>query len=504
MGIINRMRRYLDQPDVGPLQPLPTLNPIQLDTIIPMLVVLYFGMFLSLITLGLEIAYARKGTKLKENLEAKGFKTWRDFLCFWKTIKRQRELEAGLNELDEEDEEYDETDQSPASKQMANFSKTLFKIKSKRNKILSKKKAKEIASEAAEETMDAFIDDIDNEVNILPPAYPKTPVKAPVKSPVKSNNEKAPVRPQRVLRRQDRVSDLTTLLPKPVTASLTPVYLDKNLLRDPDSSEGSNNIITPRSEPPENSPPLVHSRRGSNENSDGSNNAERRSNNLEVPRHGRHANAVSPKPSPRYDPQNLLRPKPSPRGEERSQSNRPSPSPEEIRRYVNDPQDVLRPKLSPRPSEDYSPTIPPRQVAPHREGQRYVNVVPTPSPREVPNRRQVESPEHNVQKRSNQSTPRPHSITPPSQQASPKKSRKHDFVPLYYDEKELPRRERRTRPGVDASPERQRGPPAPPLYRNLQLSMDSDGFLNGHSILDRNLARRIRNNQEPDPFEGFD
>jgi len=262
---------------------------------------------------------------------------------------------------------------------------------------------------------------------------------------------------------------------------------------------------------------------------------------LSVPRSERHSNAVSPKPSPRYDPQDLLRPKPTSRAPSRSEegrvSNRPSPSPRELRRYVNDPQDEIRPpskvaenlapsiptKLVPSPregqryvndpqdvirpppkaAESLAPSIPTRLVPSPREGQRYVNVIPTTSPRKELNQIQDESPQLNVRKRSNQSSPRPQSTTPPSQQASPKKSRKHDFVPLYYDEQELPRRERRTRPGIDRSLERQRGP-APPLYRNLQLSTDSDGFLNGHSILDRNLARRIRNNQEPDPFEGFD
>lgn len=495
------MRRYLDQPDVGPLQPLPTLNPIPLETLIPMLVVLYFGMFLSLLTLGLEIVFSRKGKQLIQLMEAKGFTTWRDIICFWKTIKRQRELaalEAGLNDS-EDDEEDDDAGQSPKSKQMANFSSTLFKIKSKKNKMLSKKKAK---AEIDAKTMDDLLDADDDEI-ILPPAYPKTPVKAPVKG----SEDIVPAR--RVLRRQDRVADLTTLLPKRITASLTPVYLDKNLVRDPDSSQGSNNTDTPPLELPENTPPMVPSRRNSQEmKSDGSNQADRRSNNLAIPRSGRNSNAVSPKPSPRYDPQDLLRPKPpASRAEEAPESNRPTPSPREMRRYVNDPQDVIRPpSKADEIKEGYSPSIPSRRVHPPPiEEQRYVNVIPTPSPREVPNQRQVDqSPEHNVQKRSNQSSPRPQSITPPSQQASPKKSRKHDFVPLYYDEQELPRRERRTRPGIDRSPERQRAPPAPPLYRNLQLSTDSDGFLNGHSILDRNLARRIRNNQEPDPFDGFD
>jgi hypothetical protein len=498
MGIINRMRRYLDQPDVGPLQPLPTLNPIQLETLIPMLVVLYFGMFLSLITLGLEIAFSRKGKQLIEYLDSKGFKTRRDFLFFWRTIKQQKELaalEAGLNEADSEDDE-DGDEKSPAAKQMATFSRTLFKIKSKKKKIMLKKREKEaLQSEMDAKAMEEMLDRDDD--IILPPAYPKTPIKAPVQS----SEEKKPERTHRILRRQDRVADLTTLLPKPVAASLTPVYLDKNLVRDRDSSQGSNSTVTARSDPPENTPPAVPSRRGSQEmKSDGSNNAERGSNQLAIPRSGRQSNVVSPKPSPRYDPQDLLRRKPPSRNEEGSDGSRPTPSPREIRRYVNDPQDVLG--QPPRTVEN-SPTIPPRMVPAPIEGQRYVNVIPTPSPREEPNQGQVESPEHK-RKRSNQSSPRPHSTTPPSQQASPKKSRKHDFVPLYYDERELQRRERRTRPGIERSPERQRGPPAPPLYRNLQLSTDSDGFLNGHSILDRNLARRIRDNQEPDPFEGFD
>jgi hypothetical protein len=489
MGIINRMRRYLDQPDVGPLQPLPALNPIQLETLIPMLVLLYLGMFLSLCMLGIEIAFSRKGKELLELMDAKGFRTWRDIVCFWRTIKRQRELEAGLDEEDDEDEDED-GDQTPKS-QMSKFSNSLFKIKSKGSKIRSRKRAMKTTSETQVKTVEDMLDD-DLEDIILPPAYPKTPVKAPVTS----KEESKPARTHRILRRQDRVADMTTLLSKPVAASMTPVYLDKNLIRDPDSSEGSNNAVSPRSEPSANTPPVVPSR----ENSDGSNNAERRAMKLAVPRSGRNSNAVSPKPSPRYDPQDLLRPKPPPsRAEGGRESNQPSPLPREIRRYVNDPQDVIRTPRAEEIKEIVAPSIPTRLVPPPR----YVNVIPTPSPREDPSQRQVESPQHNVRKRSNQSSPRPQSITPPSQQASPKKSRKHDFVPLYYDEQELPRRER-TRPGIDRSPVRRRAPNAPPLYRNLQLSADSDGFLNGHSILDRNLARRIRNNQEPDPFEGFD
>jgi hypothetical protein len=505
MGIINRMRRYLDQPDVGPLQPLPTLNPIQLETLIPMLVLLYLGMFLSLVMLGIEIAFSRKGKELLEFMDAKGFRTWRDVVCFWKTIKRQRELEeleAGMNEEDDKDE--DENGEPTLRSQMSNLSRSLFKIKTKGNKIRSKKRAMKTSAESKIKTIQDMLDaDVDDEVDdiILPPAYPKTPIKAPVKSKVDAK----PPKTQRILRRQDRVADLTTLLPMPVLASLNPVYLDKNLVRDRDSSEGSNNNVTPRSEPSANTPPVVPSRKSSQERSDGSNTAERGAMKLAVPRSGRHSNAVSPKPSPRYNPQDLLRPKPSSRvpsrSEEGRESNQPSPSPRELRRYVNDPQDVIRPP--PMAAEIMAPSIPTRLVPPPREGQRYVNVIPAPSPREEPNQIQAESPQLSARKRSNQSSPRPQSTTPPSQQVSPKKSRKHDFVPLYYDEQELPRRERRIRPGIDRSPERQRGP-APPLYRNLQLSTDSDGFLNGHSILDRNLARRIRNNQEPDPFEGFD
>jgi len=442
-GIINRMRRFIDQPDVGPLQPLPTLNPIQLDTLLPMLVLLFLGMLMSVLCLGLEILIDRKGVVILQKLEERGIHSWRDVVLFWKK-KKPEEDEESSSEDDDSDVEQPST--TPIVK-ISNTPESPIKIK---NEI--EKGSKRLVKAGDIKTAEKILGSQER----VPQPYSKTPVKAPaIEDTIKRPERFTP----RALRRQDRVADLTTLLPKPLTATLTPVYLDKNVIRDHDSSQGSNTDSN-HSNRSEQTPEVK-----SKQSSGGSNNLEVPVSNPSVPRSGRsEVVVVSPKPSPRYDPQVLLRPKPSPRGEEERVLGTPVPIP------------------------------------PPREELRYVNVQePVRPPRgEAKSSRVPEEPK--VRRRSNP-TPPALDITPPSLRGSPKKERQHDWQPMYYNEQDLQRPVKRTKPKKEKSAERER---APPLYRNLQLSMDSDGFLDRHSILDRNLARRMRDNREPDPFADLD
>ncbi|XP_059470221.1 uncharacterized protein LOC132193520 [Neocloeon triangulifer] len=187
-GIINRMRRYIDQPDVGPLKPLPDLNPIEINTLIPMLVVLYVGMIASVVTLGLEIAFKHGGGELIRRLNERGYYTWKDVVCFWRVKRPNPDEESSEESESSEDEEAALPSSVPT---------------------------------------------------IKVPRTPATPAKIKRETENKSKFVDRSV-PPRPLKRENRVSQLNNFLP-----NAGPVYLDKNTLRDNSSEES--NFNSPRS-----------------------------------------------------------------------------------------------------------------------------------------------------------------------------------------------------------------------------------------------------------------
>ncbi|CAB3362301.1 Hypothetical predicted protein [Cloeon dipterum] len=216
-GIINRVRRNIDQPDVGPLKPLPDLNPIDIQTIIPMLVVLYLGMFASIITLALEIAFNRVGEELIRKLEGRGYHSWKDVVCFWRVKKKNLE--------DESSSEDEEPISAPTIK-FTNTPQSPVKVKSVVENV-NERKTKKSDFLAPPAKLKSF-QELHNYVN------------------QQMSQRADDTRPPLPLRRQNRVADLNTNLPEPIKASFTPQYLDKNVVRDIDSSQESNQFESPR------------------------------------------------------------------------------------------------------------------------------------------------------------------------------------------------------------------------------------------------------------------
>ncbi|XP_065340078.1 uncharacterized protein LOC135939543 [Cloeon dipterum] len=408
-GIINRVRRNIDQPDVGPLKPLPDLNPIDIQTLIPMLIVLYVGMFASIVVLGLEIAFQRGGEELIRKLEERGYRSWKDIVCFWRVKKNNIEEESS-SEDEESDTDVEQQTKKPVSVPTIKFTNTPqypVKVKSvsenKKAKVNPEKKSDFLAPPIKRKEPKSF-QELHNYVN------------------QQMNQRADDTRPPLPLRRQNRVADLNTNLPEPIKASFTPQYLDKNVLQDIDSSQESNQFESPRPDKFKTPSPQV-------ERSPQPPTRRRRvvtpPKRAEEPAPEKRSPTAAAPVAPRYDPQELVRQKPS-------------------------REDILRkPTLPEQPPEN-------RRAA-RREERPVLNRIATPSVN-LPGNRSAGS--------------------------------QIDLMPLNLDQ--LPQRRRGNRLSE------------PPNNRNLHLSIDTNGFLDRHSIVDRNLAQRMRRNRDPDPFSRFE
>ncbi|XP_065341782.1 uncharacterized protein LOC135940709 [Cloeon dipterum] len=294
-GIINRVRRNIDQPDVGPLKPLPDLNPIDIQTLIPMLIVLYVGMFASIVVLGLEIAFKRGGEELIRKLEERGYRSWKDIVCFWRVKKNNIEGESS-SEDEESDTDVEQQTKKPVSVPTIKFTNTPqypVKVKSvsenKKVKVNPEKKSNFLAPPIKRKEPKSF-QELHNYVN------------------QQMSQRADDTRPPLPLRRQNRVADLNTNLPEPIKASFTPQYLDKNVLQDIDSSQESNQFESPRpdrfktpSPQVERSPQLPARRRR----------VVTPPKRAEEPAPEKRSPTAAAPVAPRYDPQELVRQKPS-------------------------------------------------------------------------------------------------------------------------------------------------------------------------------------------------
>ncbi|XP_059470223.1 uncharacterized protein LOC132193522 [Neocloeon triangulifer] len=509
-GIINRMRRYIDQPDVGPLKPLPDLNPIDIATLIPMLIVLYVGMAASLITLGLEIAFKHGGGELIRRMNERGFYTWKDVICFWKVRKpNPDEEESSSDEDSDTDVEQPPQQKTAPTIKISTTPQQPIKVRSTNEKPNSLNKYPvKAAPIAILGQNDDKKSNLINKNKLVPPEFRLNDGKDFEKLRNYINENQNRPRP---LRRQNRVSDLTNIFPK--QASLNQQYLDKNTIRDHDSSQESNNFESPR--PDRRSPAPVANR-------------ELKPDRLPVEKPQAHANIATGQ-DPIQEKNNLTSPKnnkesgasaKSPAVNRELKPNR-SPGREPLA-YANIGHDKIQRKSEFDIPKSDKPTVN-RELKPGRSPGRERKSANDPA---LPVRRvgflTPDSPKDPISVKSVPNSPKYN----PEDLAKPKKQSREELLkkqtapePLQVPQRResRPRTEGQERNRVEIPPAEEtadllfplninqipasRQNPAPPNL-NLHLSIDTDGFLDRHSIIDMNLARRMRQNRDPDPFGG--
>ncbi|XP_059470001.1 uncharacterized protein LOC132193383 [Neocloeon triangulifer] len=454
-GIINRMRRYIDQPDVGPLKPLPDLNPIDIDTLIPMLVVLYMGMAASIITLGLEIAFKRGGGELIKRMNERGFYTWKDLICFWKVRKPEpaEEEESSSDEDSDTDVEQPPQQKTAPTIKISTTPQQPIKVRSTNEKPSSLNKypvkAEFIKNGANDEKKSNLI----NKDNFVPPEFRLNDGKDFLRNYINENQNKP-----RPFRRQNRISDLTSMLPKTVTASSNPQYLDKNIVGGHDSSQESNNFESPR---PDRRSPAPARSSAANIELKPEKIPEKPVLYVNIPR-GQISNQILQ--TEKDPPANNQKPKP--------ESN-PTLPVRRTRFSLPEPAKApTTPIKSFPPTPHYNPEDLAKPIKLSRE--ELLKKQTPPEPLQIPRRRESR-PKSEGQERNR-------AQIPPTQETV-------DLFPINLNQILAGRQ--------NAAPPNQNVP-------NLHLSLDTNGFLDRHTIIDMNLARRMRQNRDPDPFSGLE